>query len=141
MAGWAGRRGAIALVVWTAVLCQGRQVLGFPAQHMYDGRRMKEGALAELFVISLEQVPGVSTSAEVIERHIAHLRRLDDAGALVMCGPFRDHPGGMVVIRAKDRAEAVAVAQADPFVSEGARRFEVRTWVLANRENGYLGKR
>lgn len=96
------------------------------------------GDVAEVYVIALEQVPGVSTSVEVIERHIAHLQRLDDAGALVMCGPFRDHAGGMVVIRAKDRAEAVAVAQADPFVTEGVRRFELRTWVLATRENGYL---
>lgn len=78
-------------------------------------------------------------SAEVIARHVEHLARLDQQNKLVLCGPFADHPSGLVVVRAKDKAEAEQIAEADPFVQERVRSFEVRIWQIANLENSYLG--
>ncbi|MBI4864897.1 MAG: hypothetical protein HY815_32255 [Candidatus Riflebacteria bacterium] len=44
----------------------------------------------------------------------------------------------MIVLRARDRAEAIALAKADPFVSQGARSYEVRTWELAGAHNDLM---
>ncbi|MBI4859924.1 MAG: hypothetical protein HY815_06630 [Candidatus Riflebacteria bacterium] len=91
-----------------------------------------------MFVILFEKVPGVEASRQQIRRHVQHVRALDSQGQLVLCGPFTDHPGGMIVLRARDKAEAVRIAEADPFVSEGTRTFEVRTWELASAENDFM---
>ncbi|WP_413574673.1 YciI family protein [Bdellovibrio sp. HCB290] len=78
------------------------------------------------------------TSLDTIFRHVEHLRKLDAEGTLVLCGPFTDHAGGMVVVNAANKEEAEKIAKADPFVVEGVRTYEVRTWLLACAENNYL---
>ena len=92
----------------------------------------------ERYAIFLDKIPGREASRETILRHVEHLKTLDAQGRLVLCGPFTDAPGGLVVIRAESKAEAEAAAQADPFVREGARAARVVTWLLACAENGYL---
>ena len=92
------------------------------------------------YVIMLNTIPGVSTPEGLISGHIRYLRALDQAGKLVLCGPFADHRGGMVIIKAASEAEANAIAQTDPFVAEGVRDFEVRTWLLSCEENNHLGR-
>ena len=81
----------------------------------------------------------LETSRETVARHIAHVKNLDDQGKLVLAGPFEDYAGGLVIVRAESLEAAKKIAESDPFVIEGVRTFEVRTWQLANRENGYLG--
>ena len=91
------------------------------------------------FIILLDKVPCKETSRETIQRHIDHLRKLDQQGQLVLCGPFTDYASGMVVVNVTNKNEAEEIAKADPFVLEGVRNFEVRTWLLACAENNYLG--
>lgn len=76
-------------------------------------------------------------SLEIIKRHVEHLRKLDVEGALVLCGPFSDYPGGMVV-RAESPDEAKAIAEADPFISSGCKTYELRCLEVANVENNFL---
>jgi uncharacterized protein YciI len=83
------------------------------------------------YVIVLHKVAGKELSPDTLRRHIAHLAALDAAGKLVLCGPFADHPSGMVIVQASDKHEATRIAESDPFVREGARTFEVRTWLVA----------
>lgn len=64
-------------------------------------------------------------TAEVIERHMAYLSTLKQQGRLVLCGPFLDWKGGMVVVRAEDRKQAMVDALADPYVVEGFEHFEI----------------
>ncbi len=90
------------------------------------------------FVILLEKVAGRAVPKEAIARHVEHLRRLDRDGRLELAGPFTDYPGGMVIVRAADEAEARRIAEEDPFVREGFRTCSVRTWLLARAENDYL---
>jgi uncharacterized protein YciI len=75
---------------------------------------------------------------DLIERHVEHLKELNRQGKLVICGPFKDYPGGMVIIRAEDINEATAIAKSDPFIASGCKTFEIRTLELANEENNYL---
>ena len=53
------------------------------------------------------------------EEHLAGLRKLLDAGKLVIAGPFTDKTGSLVIIDAADQAEADAIAAGDPYVREG----------------------
>lgn len=91
------------------------------------------------YVILLTPRPGTRSSESLIRAHIAHLRRLDAAGQLELCGPFADHTGGMVIVRANSMEEARAIAAADPFVAEGVEDFEVRLWQLSCEANNHLG--
>lgn len=77
-------------------------------------------------------------SRELVEGHVEHLKRLQDQGRLVLCGPFEDYPGGMVVVAAEDKAEAVRIAESDPFIASGCKTYELRSLEPANEENGYL---
>ncbi len=75
---------------------------------------------------------------EIVKGHVEHLKELKSQGKLVLCGPFTDFPGGMVVIEAKDLAEATEIANTDPFITSGCKSFEIRTLEQANEENNYL---
>lgn len=57
---------------------------------------------------------------------------------LVICGPFTDYPGGMVIFLAQDLDEATNIAKLDPFIASGCKSFEIRTIEPANDENNYL---
>ena len=77
-------------------------------------------------------------SLEIIKRHVEHLRELDTKGVLVLCGPFSDYPGGMVIVRAENADDARAFAEADPFISSGCKTYELCCLEVANAENNYL---
>lgn len=91
------------------------------------------------FVIFLNTVEGKKASEELIRNHISFLRKLDREEKLVMCGPFTDRRGGMIVLKAASIEEAKQIAANDPFVQEGVRSFEVRSWELSCEENNHMG--
>lgn len=91
------------------------------------------------FVIFLNKVEGKQTSGEQIKNHISFLRKLDKEKKLVMCGPFTNKDGGMVIIKADSLEEASQIAANDPFVREGVRTFEVCSWELSCEENNHMG--
>jgi hypothetical protein len=49
------------------------------------------------YVINLDKIPNRETTKETIERHIAHLRKLDQDDCLVLAVPFTDYPFGMAL--------------------------------------------
>ena len=75
---------------------------------------------------------------ELVKKHVEHLKSLNSQGKLVLCGPFTDFPGGMVVLSADNLEEATNIAKSDPFISSGCKTFEIRTLEEANEENNYL---
>ena len=77
-------------------------------------------------------------SPEAIAAHVAHLRALDDRGALVLCGPFVGVDGGVVCYLAGSRDEALTLADADPFVKLGHKRYRLHEIERATRDNRYL---
>lgn len=88
------------------------------------------------YVYLMNNVKPIDT--ELIKSHVEHLKGLENRGKLILCGPFTDYPGGMVVISAEDLAEAANIAESDPFIASGCKSFEIRTIEIANRENNYL---
>lgn len=91
------------------------------------------------YVILLSPTNQDRRDMEIIRGHVKHLQQLDRKGQLVMCGPFSDSPGGMVIVRASSRDEAILIAEEDPYVQSGIRSYEVRTWSLSHEGNGHLG--
>jgi uncharacterized protein len=91
------------------------------------------------YVILLTPRAGAALTDSLIRAHVAYLRQLDASGRLVLCGPFGDRPGGMVIIRAESLDEAGTIAAADPFVASGTEDFEVRPWHLSCEGNNHMG--
>lgn len=89
------------------------------------------------FLISLKMVPWRSLSPEVMDLHAAHLSELDRTGRLFLAGPVPEIPGGLIVLRVASLADARAIAEEDPLVRGGYQTFEVGTWLMSNRQNGY----
>lgn len=75
---------------------------------------------------------------KIVKSHVEHLRKLNSQEKLILCGPFTDYPGGLVIFSAEDIAEATTIAKSDPFIAEGYKTFEIRTLEIANEGNNYL---
>ena len=49
-------------------------------------------------------------SIDVINMHVEHLKRLDENNQLVLCGPFTDFDGGIVIIEAESIEDAKLIS-------------------------------
>lgn len=90
------------------------------------------------YVILLSHT-GKKITEELIRSHVAHLKELDKKGKLILCGPFLNYKGGMVIIKATSYDEAKEIAESDPFVKKGVESYELRTLELSCKENKHLG--
>ena len=77
---------------------------------------------------------------EMVAKHVAFIRNLDDDGKLVLCGPVKGYPGvaGMIILRAESYEEADGLCRTEPFVAEGYATYKLRMLQPGNRENNYL---
>lgn len=70
----------------------------------------------------------------LMARHLEHLRRLKEAGAVRFVGRTESTTGegdyGFVVIEARTLAHANAIARSDPAVSEGLMGLELHPFVV-----------
>jgi uncharacterized protein YciI len=85
-------------------------------------------------------------SAKTQQAHLGHLEAMWKAGRLLIAGPMGEDGNvrGLVVYRAKDLAEAVAWASADPAVKSGRLAVEMHPWhvargVFRSRDRGRAG--
>ena len=91
------------------------------------------------YVYLLSPIEGGKASIDLIKKHVNFLKDLDIKGKLVMCGPFKDNKGGLVILKVDSYSEALEIAKSDPFVKQGFETFELRTWELSNSENNHMG--
>lgn len=89
------------------------------------------------YLILLENTEKKMTK-DVIERNVRHLEALDVANKLIICGPFEDYPGGMLLVKCDSLNEAHELARMDHFVSEGYREYSIRTLEVACKENNFI---
>jgi uncharacterized protein YciI len=87
--------------------------------------------------------PAGKTTADVRNEHFAYLLELERSGVLFAAGPFVDETGvrqgaGMIIIRASTRAEAEAIAYAEPYTKAGMRKMVLTPW---QRNEGTLNLR
>jgi uncharacterized protein YciI len=67
--------------------------------------------------------------------HLAYMAGLEASGHLMLAGPLSDTDGaevagGSIILRAKDMDEARTLIANDPMHKGGARRFELRRWLI-----------
>jgi uncharacterized protein len=72
-------------------------------------------------------------SRKLQEEHMANIRRMGEAGKLVIAGPFTDDGElrGLYVFRVASAEEARALVESDPAVKAGRLRFEIHPWYAA----------
>lgn len=88
-----------------------------------------------LYVVFAEPTANAGARAAATEAHLNYLKEIEASGHLFLAGPFVAEDGasngaGMFVLRAKNLAEAEAVAARDPYNAGGYRTFLVRPWRL-----------
>lgn len=90
----------------------------------------------QLYVIFTTPTDGLEAVFTVLEDHLAFQVSLEKEGTMYAAGPMWSDDeeswegDGMVVIRAKNRTEAIAIAERDPMHKSGARSFTVRPWLI-----------
>ena len=76
----------------------------------------------------------------MVLKHVEHIKKLDDDGKLLLCGPTKGYPGvaGMVIFKADNDEEAKAICMSEPFVAEGYATYKFFSMRIGNRDNNYL---
>jgi len=77
---------------------------------------------------------------EMVIKHVAHIRKLDENGKLELCGPLKGYPGvaGMVILKADSYEEAEELCKSEPFVVEGYATYKLVTLRVGDKDNNYL---
>ena len=71
----------------------------------------------------------------LLPAHLEYMIGLEKRGLLFASGPLSDGAGppsgdGLTILRAANAEEARALAEADPFVTNGLRTFELKEWTM-----------
>jgi uncharacterized protein len=77
----------------------------------------------------------------LLATHLDYMIGLERRGVLFASGPLTEADGatsGLTVLRVTDAGEARRIAQAEPFVAQGLRTFELKEWTVME---GTLGMR
>ena len=79
----------------------------------------------------------------LLPAHLEYMIALEKRGVLFASGPLADGEGppngaGLTILRVANAQEARALAEADPFVANGLRTFELKEWTVME---GTLGLR
>ena len=73
--------------------------------------------------------------AGLLPKHLEYMIGLEKAGVLFASGPLAEADGkmrgdGLTILRAASAQAARQIAEADPFVINGLRSFELREWTV-----------
>lgn len=87
-----------------------------------------------LYVITTTPARGEGMQ-DILPAHLEYQIKLERDGILFGAGPLFEEGetvpyGGMIILRAKDEAEARTHADADPFHAAGLRSYTVNRWML-----------
>ncbi|SEK36487.1 YciI family protein [Pacificibacter marinus] len=87
-----------------------------------------------LYVITTTPARGEAMQ-DLLPAHLEYQIKMERDGILFGAGPLFEEGeaipyGGMIIVRAKDEAEARALADADPFHAAGLRSYTVNRWML-----------
>jgi uncharacterized protein YciI len=90
------------------------------------------------FVILYEPGPKWIKGREIFDQdlhdHGQYMSRLLEQGHLQLGGPFTDSSGGMAIVTAKDKDEAMGIMKNDPGITEGVFKGTLRPWYVVFRK-------
>lgn len=87
-----------------------------------------------LWVIMTRATDGAQRDASAMDAHMAHQFQLEKEGVLFAAGPLIGDDGvpvgGMIIVRAADREDAIRIADSDPMHARGLRTYTLHQWML-----------
>jgi uncharacterized protein len=97
----------------------------------------------KLYAVLSHPSPSPEKLKALLPSHLEYMISLEKRGVLFASGPLADGDGppngaGLTILRAADVREARELAEADPFVRNGLRTFELKEWTIME---GTLGLR
>jgi uncharacterized protein YciI len=84
--------------------------------------------VASVFIASLTYTAPIEQVDAVLASHLAFLKAGYEAGHFLAWGPREPREGGLIFVRARDRAEAERLTDGDPFLTEQVARREIIEW-------------
>lgn len=89
----------------------------------------------KLYAVISQPSPAPEKLKPFLPAHLEYMIGLEKRGVLFASGPLSDGAGppsgaGLTILRAASAAEARALAEADPFVAQGLRTFELKQWTI-----------
>jgi uncharacterized protein YciI len=97
----------------------------------------------KLYVVIAKPLVAPEQLKPLLATHLEYMIGLEKRGLLFASGPLIDDAGaptghGLIILRAKDAAQAREIAEAEPFFAHGLRSFELKEWTVME---GTLGVR
>ena len=97
----------------------------------------------KLYAVLSHPSPSPEKLKALLPSHLEYMISLEKRGLLFASGPLADGDGppngaGLTILRAANAREARQLAEADPFVRNGLRTFELKEWTIME---GTLGLR
>jgi hypothetical protein len=89
----------------------------------------------KLYVVLSKGGAAAEELAKHLPRHLEYMIGLEKKGVLFASGPLAEADGktrgdGLTILRASSADAARKIAEADPFVVNGLRSFELREWTV-----------
>ena len=89
----------------------------------------------KLYVVLSKGGAAAEEIAKYLPRHLEYMIGLEKKGVLFASGPLAETDGktrgdGLTILRAPSAEAARKIAEADPFVVNGLRSFELREWTV-----------
>jgi uncharacterized protein len=95
--------------------------------------------LMNRFIVILKEKRRGELEAELLVKHIEHLRNLNSEGKLIIAGPFKNDEQGLLILNCEDLDEAITLVESDPFIIEKYyQTYEINEIIVANEENNWL---
>lgn len=91
------------------------------------------------FVVFLKDKRNGKLEPSLLTKHIDHLRKLNQAGKLMVAGPLKNNETAMIILNCEDVDEAIKLVESDPFIKEKYyNTYEINELIVANEENNWL---
>jgi len=90
-----------------------------------------------MFIVLLTYQKPLAQIDRLMKEHVGFLQRQYEAGLFVASGRQVPRTGGVILARATDRQSLEAIMARDPFVREGAARFEVIEFTPSQTRPGF----
>jgi uncharacterized protein len=96
---------------------------------------MRKMLRKKLYVLLSKPLVAPEKLKPFLPAHLEYMISLERRGVVFASGPLADGGSppsghGLTVLRTKDAKEARAIAEADPFVANGLRSFELKEWTV-----------
>ena len=103
---------------------------------MIENASSRDTLAKQLLVVFTEPIGGLEDDQNSKAEHLKYQVNIEEKRNMLSAGPLAGDSGeswsgdGMFIIRAASLKESTKIAEADPMHSSGARKFNIRPWLM-----------